>query len=252
MRALSDQASMDPYVSPYALGPSGGMDLNGMSPRHLAKKLRPDSGDSFGTPTSGQTAAQLPAFPVISAAPLHGALCCCLSDPCVVCSTQLASSARPCNLLRPHLHEWVTCQPCQRPHQGVLCRHQRRGPRQGACIPARRPAQQRAGSSHPQQPAVSQPCAAPTEIPVHAASGVFGCLLLGTLKSSACPSVHSADGVRGRIPAGAWSAMPNAVCLRWRAWLCVRASGMKMALCRASGRGGTRCCMRCTWWRCGT
>ncbi|CAK0772037.1 hypothetical protein CVIRNUC_003922 [Coccomyxa viridis] len=72
MRALSDQASMDPYVSPYALGRSGGMDLNGMSPRHLAKKLRPDSGESFGTPTSGHTAAQLPAFPVISAPALHG------------------------------------------------------------------------------------------------------------------------------------------------------------------------------------
>ena len=95
MRALSDQASMDPYVSPYALGPSGGMDLNGMSPRHLAKKLRPDSGDSFGTPTSGHTAAQLPAFPVISAPPLHGARCYCLSRTCLACTTHLAGSARP-------------------------------------------------------------------------------------------------------------------------------------------------------------
>jgi len=65
MRALSDQATLDPYASPYALCPPG-MDLNGMSPRHLAKKLRPDSGDSFGMPTSGNAAAALPAFPVIS------------------------------------------------------------------------------------------------------------------------------------------------------------------------------------------
>ena len=94
MRALSDQASMDPYVSPYALGPSGGMDLNGMSPRHLAKKLRPDSGDSFGTPTSGHTAAQLPPFPVISAPPLHGTRSCCQACACLACTTHLASSAR--------------------------------------------------------------------------------------------------------------------------------------------------------------
>ena len=67
MRALSDQASLDPYASPYALCPPG-MDLTGASPRHLAKKLRPDSGDSFGTPTSAS--AGLPPFPVISA---HGA-----------------------------------------------------------------------------------------------------------------------------------------------------------------------------------
>lgn len=67
MRALSDQASLDPYASPYALCPPG-MDLVGASPRHLAKKLRPDSGDSFGTPTSAS--AGLPPFPVISA---HGA-----------------------------------------------------------------------------------------------------------------------------------------------------------------------------------
>ena len=90
MRALSDQASIDPYVSPYALGPSSGTDLNGMSPRHLAKKLRPDSGDSFGTPTSGHTAAQLPAFPVISAPPPHGARRWPLSCACLACITQLA------------------------------------------------------------------------------------------------------------------------------------------------------------------
>ena len=42
MRALSDQATLDPYASPYALCPRGA-DLNGASPRHLAKKLRPDS-----------------------------------------------------------------------------------------------------------------------------------------------------------------------------------------------------------------
>ncbi len=103
MRALSDQASMDPYVSPYALGRSGGMDLNGMSPRHLAKKLRPDSGESFGTPTSGHTAAQLPAFPVISAPALHGAPCSCLSCAFLACRTPLASCVRPWDLQRPRL-----------------------------------------------------------------------------------------------------------------------------------------------------
>ena len=73
MRALSDQATLDPYASPYALYPTP-VDINGVSPRHLAKKLRPDSGDSFGTPTSGNATAQLPPFPGFSAAPLHGEL----------------------------------------------------------------------------------------------------------------------------------------------------------------------------------
>lgn len=71
MRALSDLATLDPYASPYALYPTP-VDINGVSPRHLAKKLRPDSGDSFGTPTSGNATAQLPPFPGFSVAPLHG------------------------------------------------------------------------------------------------------------------------------------------------------------------------------------
>ena len=62
MRALSDEATLDPYASPYALCPPG-MDLHGASPRHLAKKLRPDSGDSFGTPTSGSISARTPSLP---------------------------------------------------------------------------------------------------------------------------------------------------------------------------------------------
>ena len=71
MRALSDLATLDPYASPYALYTTP-VDINGVSPRHLAKKLRPDSGDSFGTPTSGNATAQLPPFPGFSVAPLHG------------------------------------------------------------------------------------------------------------------------------------------------------------------------------------
>ena len=72
MRALSDRGAPDPYASPYALCPLG-MDLNGVSPRHLAKKLRPDSGDSYGTPTSANAAGPLPPFPGIGMPPLHGA-----------------------------------------------------------------------------------------------------------------------------------------------------------------------------------
>ena len=66
MRALSEEATLDPYASPYALCPPG-KDLHGASPRHLAKKLRPDSGDSFGTPTSCSISAGLPPFPGITA-----------------------------------------------------------------------------------------------------------------------------------------------------------------------------------------